>query len=261
MRAALRHALVLVTILSIKWLAGAGLTDPVVVVAALAPASPLQQIKQARSPSCTRLIPADEQSSRAIHPQQDGARADVPPSRNFSFAARPALLSFAGMPRSHVDKMAASGRDRGGSPLHQIKQNLQSKLHVYDLSAESRARRTSAVEDPARAVAPSLGGTYPVAARRPTSIFAQGPSSAVDEMTSSGLDRGGGGGNGAATGGGGPGADGSRRVCAECVSVWGAPGVGVARSGEVCVGWCAGSVDGGADEQEADDPMCAAAVP
>ena len=103
MRAALRHALMLVTILSIKWLAGAGLTDPVVVVAALAPASPLQQIKQARSPSCTRLIPADEQSSRAIHPQQDGARADVPPSRKFSFAARPALLEWDAT-RRHADR-------------------------------------------------------------------------------------------------------------------------------------------------------------
>ena len=118
-----------------------------------------------------------------------------------------------------------------------------------------------AVEDPARAVAPSLGGTYPVAARRPTSIFAQGPPSAVDEMTTKELDRGGGRVSGAAMGGGGPGVAGPRRMCAECVSVWGAPGVGVVRSGEVCVGWCAGAGDaGGSDEQAGSDArMCAAA--
>ena len=154
------------------------------------------------------------------------------------------------------------GESGGDSPSHQIDHNLQSKLHVYDLPAESSACRASAVEDPARADAPYLGGTtHPAAARRRSFTLAQGPPSHVDKMTPSGLDRGGGGGGGAATGGGGPGADGSRRVCAECVSVWGAPREGVARSGEVCVGWCAGAVGSGSDElAESDARMCAAAL-
>ena len=152
------------------------------------------------------------------------------------------------------------GESGGDFPSHQIDQNSQSKLHVYDLSADSRACRASAVKGRSRADAPPLGGTYPVAARPSSSTLAQGPPSAVDEMTANELDRGGGGGSGAATGGG-PGADGSRRVCAECVSGWGAPGEGVVRSGEVCVGWCAGAVGSGSDElAESDARMCAAAL-
>ena len=42
--------------------------------------------------------------------------------------------------------------------------------------------------------------------------------------------------------------------------MWGAPGEGVARSGVMCVGGCAGAVGSGSDEQaESDARMCAAA--
>ena len=152
------------------------------------------------------------------------------------------------------------GESGGDFPSHQIDLYSQSKLHVYDLTAESRARRASA-GDRSRADAPYLEGTRPDAARRTSSTLAQGPSSHVDKMATNRDDGGGGGGSGAATGGGGPGADGSRRVCAGCVSAWGAPGAGVGRSGEVCVGWCAGAAgDGGSDEQAVSDArMCAAA--
>ena len=191
------------------------------------------------------------------------ARAAGPGPAPISFPAR-RFMSSRGvivLEKDQAVRGLGDGESGNEPPSHQIDHNLQSKLHAYDLPADSRARRASAVEDPARADAPYLGGTtHPAAARRQSFTLAQGPPSHADKMTPSGLGRGGGGGSGAATGGGGRGADGSRPVCAECVSVWGAPGEGVVRSGVMCVGGCAGAVGGGSDEQsESDARMCAAA--
>ena len=269
MWAALRHALTLVTILSIKWLAGAGLVP--FDVAALAtppftsPAALAQKLWLGGHAvrSDVRGIGLLEARGPASPSPSCPARAAGPGPAPISFPARRSLTSRGVIVLDNDQAVLGLGDGESGGdfPSHQIDHNLQSKLHVYDLSADSRACRASAVEDPARADAPYLEGTRPVAARPSSSTLAQGPSSHVDKMATHRVDGGGGGGSGAATGGGGPGADGSRRVCAECVPGWGAPGEGVVRSGEVCVGWCAGAGDaGGSDEQAVSDArMCAAA--
>ena len=267
MWAVLRHALTLVTILSIKWLAGAGLVPFDVAALAtpafISPAALAQKLwpgrHAVRFDDCVHaFVAVAPSSSPSCLP-----RAAGPGLAPITFPARRSCTSRGVIDLDNDQAVLGLGDGESGGdfPSHQIDHYSQSKLHVYDLPAESRACRASAVEDPARADAPHLEGTRPDAARRTSSTLAQGPSSHVDKMATNRDDGGGGGGSGAATGGIGPGADGSRPVCAECVSMWGAPGEGVVRSGVMCVGGCAGAVGSGSDElAESDARMCAAAL-
>ena len=147
--------------LSIKWLVGAGLAAP-----SLSPPSPplphlllspgscgFGGMIRALTTVCTPSWPVAPSSSPSCL-----ARAAGPGLAPITFPARRSCTSRGVIDLDNDQAVLGlgDGESGGDSPSHQIDHNLQSKLHVYDLPAESRACRASAVEDPARADAPHL---------------------------------------------------------------------------------------------------------